>query len=132
MYTLDKAAAAVMDTLTAGLAQPGDEGSSRKIENSGGTYMAVCVERIGQRVYSVAHYYVSNGDMVCDPDMTFLHAETGNWCPLTFEQGGVCYRVAVELDSNEKPAKWREQELRGQVEFANQWMRNIKEQQGLV
>ena len=129
MFTLNQKASAVMDALTSDLTEPGTDTAARVI-GKGGAFMAVHVERIGLNVYSVAHYYESNSDMVCDPDVTFLHAETGKWLPLTFEQGGVCHRTAVELDEAGKPTTYRPNELRSLVEFCNMWMSNIKDQQG--
>ena len=38
-------------------------------------------------IFSLAHYYEQNGDLVCDPDVTFLVADQVH--PLTFEQDGV-------------------------------------------
>jgi hypothetical protein len=92
--------------------------------------MRVCVERIGIGVFAVAHYYTQEGDLVCDPEVTFLRTAEGKWLPLTFEQGGVVYRVAVELDAAERPVRWNESGLRDLVGFCHTWMRNIEEQQG--
>lgn len=130
MFTLNQKASRVMDALTAGLTEPPGTGTAARTIGTGGAFMAVHVERIGDRTYSVAHYYRQNGDMVCDPDVTFLKAETGKWLPMTFEQGGVCHRTAVELDDAGKPASYRPDELRSLVEFCNLWMANIREQQG--
>lgn len=123
---IDTKTVRVLDALTKGLGQ----GESRKIDNSNGTYMAVHVERLHGQVYSIAHYYVQNGDMVCDPDMTFLRVRNA-WLPLTFEQGGLLYQVAVELDDQGRPRTYRPGALREQIEFARTWMANIAEQQGI-
>lgn len=129
MFTLNKKATAVLDALTAGLTEPGTDTAARKI-GDGGAFMAVHVERIGHNIYSVAHYYTQNGDLVCDPDVTFLKAETGKWLPLTFEQGGVCHRTAVEVDAAGRPTAYRPGELRSLVQFCNMWMSNMRDQQG--
>jgi hypothetical protein len=113
---------------------------SRTIDTAGGAFMAVHVERIGLNrigpVFSIAHYYEQNGDLVCDPDMTFVldvtSDETGRrWpvMPLTFEQGGVMYQVACEIEADGIRIARRTQ--REQATFANQWMRNIAEQQDM-
>lgn len=115
-----------------------DVGDSKKIDNSNGTFMAVHVEIIAQAdpqairggfVISVAHYYEQNGDLVCDPDMTFLYYPAGHVSPMTFEQGGVMYQVAAKFDDGRLLFNSKQQaEI---TTFANQWMLNIKEQQGL-
>ncbi|GAH25131.1 unnamed protein product [marine sediment metagenome] len=44
----------------------------------------------------IADYYEMNSDLVCDPDMIFIKAETdGNYYPVSFEQGGVIRKEAV-------------------------------------
>lgn len=91
-----KAGARVLDHVTAGLSL----GESRKIDNAPGSFMALCVECIGQTklgpVFSFAHYYEQNGDLCCDPDCTILGAD-GCWYPLTFEQGGIAYQRVAEI-----------------------------------
>ena len=109
--------------------------SARTIGKDGGAIMAVHVERIGTcqygPIYSVAHYYKQNGDMICDPDMTFLLADnTGEVMPLTWEMGGLRYDVAVEIREDGSFAV-RHKLLASITTFANQWMANIKEQQDI-
>lgn len=114
-----------------------DVGDSKKVDNATG-FMAVHVEIIAQAdpqavrggfVISVAHYYESHGDQVCDPDMTFLYYPAGHVSPMTFEQGGMLYQVAAKFDEGRLLFNSKVQaEI---TQFANQWMLNIKEQQGL-
>ena len=124
---LPRTAAAVLDELTDGLGV----GKSRKVDRGTG-FMPVCVECLQQTglgpLFSVAHYFEQNGDLVPDPDVVFVRAADG-WAPVSF-QNLVAYRIAVtfyedgtvEVDAHEQ---------RDLVQFCNQWMKNIREQQGL-
>ena len=130
MKKLNKTAERIFRKLIAGL-----NGDARKIDNGGACIMAVHVEQIRTvdlgPIYSVAHYYEQNGDLLCDPDMTFLVASTDNGVyPITFEQGGVTYQEAVEWDGDQIKGV-RPKRQADMTQFANTWMRNIKEQQGL-
>jgi len=127
MKTLSKAAAKVLDILTDGLNNPGD---SRKIDNS--SFMAVHVEMIGKDasgpLFSVAHYFVQNGDMCCDPDMVFLRAHDGAYLPVSFQQAiPPVYQEAMDLQND----TFRPRLMAQLARFANTWMKNIKNQQGL-
>ena len=125
MKALDTKAEKIFRQLTDGLSRAGDH---RKIANSK-SFMALHAEIIGRHgdwpIFSLAHYYEQNGDLVCDPDVTFLAAEQVH--PLTFEQGGVVYQVAVRFEDN---AIHLNERIQGQITtFCNQWLRNIAEQQ---
>ena len=111
-----------------------------KIDN-GGSYMALHVDRLQSveagTIYSLAHYFKQNGDMCCDPDMTFLDSGKDSPVyvdgvyPLTFQQAiPPVYQDAVEWDG----PKIQGVRLKMQADhtrFANTWLRNIREQQGL-
>ena len=131
MKSVCKAAKRVLDRLAHGLNAPGD---STRIDNAPGTYMALCVERIGESklgpIFSLAHYHEQNGDLVCDPDVTILRGADGEWYPLTFEQGGVAYRRSAEIAADGS-VRVNRRSQRDLVQFVNVWMRNIREQQGL-
>ena len=91
--------------------------------------MSLHVEVIGRHggwpIFSLAHYYEQNGDLVCDPDVTFLVADQVHL--LTFEQGGVVRQVAVQFKGQ---AIRLNEQLQGQItEFCNQWLRNLAAQQ---
>jgi len=124
MKALNKSSEAVFAQLTAGLGV----GSSRKIDNAPGTYMAVHVERLSDSTYSVAHYFEQGGDMMADPDVVFYVAG-GQTYPIEITQAPVgVYRRYVEFEGG-KPARIN---ARGQADltsFANTWMRNIQAQQ---
>jgi len=114
-----------------------------KIDN-GGSFMALHVDRLqtvdAGTIYSLAHYFKQNGDMCCDPDMTFLvsntgasagHPELDGVFPLTFQQAiPPIYQDAVEWDGP-KIQGVRPKMQADHTRFANTWLRNIREQQGL-
>jgi hypothetical protein len=132
LQPVSREAALVLNLLTAGLENPytGDN-SHRKIDNTDGTFMPVVVERIGANTYSVAHYGVQMGDLMADPEMTFLHRD-GEWYALTVTQHYVGrYAVGVELGHNEEPERIDGREHRDQTNFAGLWMRNVKDQQNI-
>ena len=131
MKSLSKAAAAVMEILTRGLKL----GDHRKIDNSEGAFMPVCVENIGQTelgpLFTIAHYYDQNGDLMRDPEMVFLKRD-GKYYPVSFHQDGGLgfYQQAIEIQGA-KVIGYRLPVLDEQVGFAGIWMKNIKEQQEL-
>ena len=82
------------------------------------------------RPVSVAHYYKQNGDLVCDPDVTFLvNVADQQIAPMTFEQGGMAYRVAIHFEDGKLLCDQREQQ--SLAKFCEMWLRNIADQQGL-
>ena len=88
-----------------------------------------CLHRSGLGLlYSVAHYFESQGDLVPDPDVVFLRAPAG-WAPASFQDSRV-YRVAIQFHED-GTIEVHEKEQRDLVSFCNLWMRNIYEQQGL-
>jgi hypothetical protein len=127
LKVLSRSAFLVLDELTAGL----DVGGSRKIDRGLG-FMPVhveCLQRTGLGVhFSVAHYFESNGDLVPDPDVVFVRTADG-WSPISF-QNSIAYRVAVHFH-DDGTIEVDEREQADLVSFCNQWMRNIREQQGL-
>jgi hypothetical protein len=132
MKILSKSAAKILDTLTAGLAF----GEARKIDNSR-AFMAVHVDRIGKNTFAVSHYYRQNGDSMADPDVEFVRIEATvrgrkiqAWVPTAIQQDGIrnSYRRVVQHHDGEITGISREQH--GLATFCNQWMRNIKDQQG--
>lgn len=57
--------------------------------------------REGSWTVGVAHYHEQNGDLVCDPDITFLRTPEGNVFPMTSEQGGMSYQVAAKFEDHQ-------------------------------
>jgi len=132
MRHLNKRAQAVFGKRTAGLDQVGDHAT---IGNND-AFMAAHVEDIGRvttphvtgKVVSVAHYFKQNGDMMADPDMTFLVTADGRVFPMTFQQDSLgVYRQAAWVEDGN--LKFRQREQADLTAFASQGIRNIKQQQ---
>ena len=123
-------AAKVLDKLVEGLNEPGQ---SRKIDNTGGAFMAVHVECVGRNehglLYSVAHYYVQNGDLIAEPEMELLRDETGAWLPVSITMA-IGHKRALLLGDGGR-VRVDEREYRSQIRWLSTWMRNIKSQQRL-
>jgi len=109
--------------------------TSVKIDNKPGQYMALHVERIGANrlgaVYSFAHYYEQNGDLMRDPDVTMLFIEAaGQLFPLSYRQDGLGIdREYVEFtETGWKIYKHAQADL---AVFCGNWAQNIKHQQGI-
>ena len=132
MKCIGKAATAVMDTLTQGL----NLGDHRKIDNCEGAFMPVCVQHIAQTelgpLFSVAHYYEQNRDLMRDPEMVFLK-RNGKYYPVSFQQDGGMgfYQEAIEIQGY-RVLGYHPPLLDEQVSFASLWMNNIREQQRLT
>jgi len=109
-----------------------------KIQNDD-SFMPVIVERLDEidfdgRIainYSVAHYGKLNGDLMADPEMTFIFfPEVDKIYPSSFTNHYAgAYRECLFLDEG----KWKinKKEQADQAFFGNQWMKNIKDQQKL-
>ena len=146
MNSVNSKAREILDTLTEGLEKVGDH---RKIDNAKGSYMAVhieCIGRVGEgRLYSVAHYFKQNGDTMRDPDVVFFQVDTFKkgypehsrdmfpveYYPVSFEQSSMgIHQEAIVMGSGGvegvKPKLQRDI-----TSFCNDWMMNIKDQQGI-
>ncbi len=106
-----------------------EEGSYAKINNNP-LYMEVVVEKIGYlptygEVISIPHYGTQNGDPMRDQDMTFCIID-GDYYPISYRNDylGLFQEVIIGSKINLKLQ-------RSLTTFANQWLRNIKSQQGL-
>ncbi len=103
--------------------------------DSGHGFMPVIVEHIGEisgygKWYSVAHYGELNGDLMRDPDVTFVEKD-GAYYPISFRNDylGIDQEVFTYADDQVTTINY---ELQHELtDFANGWMRNIKDQQGL-
>jgi len=124
----------IMDILTDGV---NDYDQAKKIQNnSSKSIMPVCVEMISKNsqgpVYSIAHYYEQDGDLMRDPDMTFLKGADGEYYPLTYQQDGLgIYQDAIEWTENGDIKGFKAKMQADMVSFANGWMKNIRDQQRL-
>ena len=109
-----------------------------KVQNDD-SFMAVIVEGLneidfgGQLAvnYSIAHYGKQNGDLMADPEMTFIFVPgIDKVYPSNFTNHYAgAYRECLFLEGE----KWKinQKEQADQALFAEQWMKNIKDQQRL-
>lgn len=126
MRAINKRAQKILTSLVEGMAP----GTSKKIDNSNGTYMPLNVERLTEDRFSIAHYFEQNGDLVPDPDMEFYRGENGEFYPIAIQQT-LNYQVAMLFGADGKPSGEYPRRQREQAVFAAQWLNNIKSQQGV-
>jgi len=109
-----------------------------KIDNAPGSFMYVSFERLygtdflGQQatVFAMAHYYEQNGDLIPDPDMTFLQL---------VNQPEIIYPTSITTSLGFKQSIWNQdgtwkinkKEQADEAVFASMWLKNIREQQKL-
>ena len=101
-----------------------------KIANST-VYTPLSVDRLGADMVALAHNTIQNGDVMADPDMTFWLAPDGLIYPCTYQNSyaGV-YQEAATITNGRAAYKPR---MQAQLAaFANQWMRNIDDQQDIL
>jgi hypothetical protein len=79
-------------------------------------------------VYSLSHYFTMNGDMVPDPDMTFLRINKDTVYPLEY-QDQYSYQRGLWFEEDRWVINRKVQT--DLVSFSSMWLKNIKEQQGL-
>ena len=132
MHSINDKATEIMNQLTEGL---NGENLSRKIDNTPG-FMAACVELIQQTnsgpLFSVAHYFKQNGDLMRDPDMVFIRCQDNRYYPVSFQQDSMgIYQEVVSFDGFSTPQLQNFEGQRQLAEFANGWMLNIQQQQKL-
>ena len=128
MKTLDRKASEILQKLLAL--------QKSKIDNSDGTYMPVHIEIIDRtdkyNHISLAHYGRQNGDAMRDPEMIIaLHKESQQFVPYYYRND--------YMGMEQYSVRWTEEGVllnrRLQAEhttFANQWLRNIAAQQGIL
>jgi len=106
-----------------------------KIDNSKGSFMPLTVERLYKAnvgcVYSFCHYGEQNGDLMKDPDVVFLHLNTGEVAPMEFQNDyASAYDRVLEVRDGQLNVLDQRQ-YNSLLSFANVWMNNINEQQCL-
>ena len=131
MRSLNPFSTRVFSELVKGLGEVGD---NKRIATND-SFMAVVVECIGKHtkgcVFSVAHYGEQNGDLMRDPDVTFLLGRDGKVHPLSYRNDYVgIEEVAIEFGPGRK-LRVVDRKLYELVEFCNGWMESINEQQAL-
>ncbi|HMT28027.1 MAG TPA: hypothetical protein PKD91_01985 [Bacteroidia bacterium] len=107
-----------------------------KIDNSTGDYMPVHIEKINNTIagtiYSLAHYYVQNGDLMADPEVEILQGIDGNYYPYSFRIDSLgVNRFSVNFDENGSIKGFYPRRQRDDAFFTAKWLHNIKEQQNL-
>ena len=144
LRAVNKKAKEVLDILTADLYQIGD---SKKIDSDRG-YMAVHIELINRtsqgEFFSVAHYYIQEGDMMRDPDVVFLrrkglllHQPSENaevvYVPVSFRQDGWpgIDQEFCQYDQDGSIITIAPARMKDCAEFCGMWMNNIRQQQDL-
>lgn len=114
-----------------------------KLDNTEGTFMPVSFEIIGKSeplrgvvhdIVSMAHYYKQNGDLMSDPEMTFLSAEVDGELQVfagSYRLDGL--GMNQESIRYEKDRGWMysKRHQADHAAFANTWLKNIKEQQNI-
>lgn len=126
MRAINKKATAILTSIVEGM----EPGTSKRIDNTDGTYMPLSVERLTENHYSMAHYFEQNGDLVPDPDMEFYRGEDGKFYPVAIQMSTGYYQRAINFDGD-KVAGFYPRAQREQAVFAAQWLDNVKSQQGL-
>ena len=131
LLKLSPHAETVMDTLTEGMTVS----DHRKIDNAEGTFMVLHVDCIGEcnlgHIVSLAHYYKQHGDLMRDPEMLFIQAEDGGYYPAEIWQDAVNSHSVGVLIEDGKAVSIDETEQADMTMFAEVWLKNIWEQQGL-
>jgi len=131
LLKLSAQATAVMDTLTAGMSV----GDHKNIDNAEGTFMALHVECFGEcnlgPIFSLAHYYKQHGDLMRDPEMLFIQAKDGGYCPAEIWQDPINSHGVGVLIEDGKEVSIDETEQADMTVFAEVWLKNIRVQQGL-
>ncbi len=129
MKCLNQEATAIFLTLTLELGNPATDDNSHRIFDSKSGFMPVHIERIGKWDYSIAHYGKQNGDLMRDPEVVF-HVDHGKIYPIYWRNDYVGleqFSAVLKNDIWEVKPKMQADHKN----FANTWLKNIKEQQGL-
>jgi hypothetical protein len=126
---LSQKALVVFRRLMEGFAKVGDH---RKVEQAR-EFMPVSVEAVdttpqGALIVSVAHYYEQNGDLMADPEVTFVVARNDHVFPISYRQDGLGIdRTYVRWEGDK--VYWDLVKQNDLASFCNQWMQNIQDQQ---
>lgn len=93
--------------------------------------MPLVIEKIGEHLISVAHYYTQNGDMMADPDIVFF---TGyhEWMPIQITQTPLGFTNVAELSPDGTSIKsFRPQAQAELATFCREWADNLQAQNWL-
>jgi hypothetical protein len=145
MKSLNQKSTRIFNKLIARL----DKAQHVRINNAPEAFMPLSVEYLfttdiegrNMKVFSLAHYYLQNGDLVPDPDMTFAvytppaePQQPGQPQPLP-QIYPMSFQNALMYDEAifQKEGKWQyiPSRLNDLVYFANIWLKNIQDQQNI-
>ena len=86
------------------------------------------IEKIGQNLVSVAHYFEQNGDLIAEPDVVFFTG-WGRWIPIEITQSLTGYSVYGLLGSDGNDlAAFNIKKVRELAGFTEVWARNLEDQ----
>jgi hypothetical protein len=134
---LSIAASKVMTKILDGMDSIGDK---KTIKNSD-TFTPLTVESIGEintghfkgMIYSLAHYSEQNGDLMADPEMTFLKLNLGEeikFIPMSYTNHYVGrYDKAFNYGDSGELKSFSKALLKSLKSFSTMWLKNIKYQQ---
>lgn len=96
-----------------------------KLEKPSIAIMPLSVEWIGNRTLSISHFYIQNGDLMRDPEVTFY--KSGNsYFPATYQQDNLgLYQEAILFDEQGTPERFNPKLQKSLVEFVDSWFENI-------
>lgn len=102
-----------------------------KLEQKG--FDSLVLERHEPHVFSLSHYYVQNGDLMADPDITFLIIKPVSRLiiyPLTYQQDnlGIYNKVALLNSQRDHLSQFNPSLMPDLVNFCDTWASNIKAQ----
>ena len=134
MRKVSKTAKKVLETLTDGV---NAENPYRKIDKGTPGFIAVSVDFLRETpdgtFFAIAHNSVQNGDLMADPDMSFLRSSIdGEWYPVHYQNDYTgTYQEAVIFNESGRISGFRPRLQKDLAVFVTSWMRNVKLQQGL-
>lgn len=139
MNSLDSKATLTIQKLYTAMSDPkyrqDEDGNYGKIQNIP-ALMPVVVEKVGHlkgygEIISIAHYGEQNGDLMADPEMTFTIVN-GKYYPISFKNDYVgLYQEVFSYNEEGEPEAIDVKLQSDLTTFADQWMKNIQEQQRL-
>ena len=138
MKSLNKNATIIIQKLLACINNPKyarTMGKYAKINNS--NYSPVSVEKLMDiptfdTHFVISHTTVLNGDLMRDPEMEFV-TRNGKYYPITYRQNYLgIMQEALIYTNNGTPIKYRPDLIDIRIEFANEWMLNIEQQQHIM
>lgn len=134
---LNEKATAIFRKLVEGLKWGEDDSQRcRVLDNAKGTFQALHIEVIygwqdGSLLVSLAHYGQLNGDLMKDPDMTFVLSPDGKAYPCTYQNDWMGVFQSFMSKEQDGLRISHPRQYRDACSFAATWMDNIQWQQGI-